>query len=175
MALATLLLGKTWCPLYRRLGGPWPFAQVQIILSSTGIQSPYRPACSKSLYWLHSPSTLFRAVIINTIFAAMNMWSVHSTTTTITVMLIMLIITSCLKSFPAMATANNLPLFWNSGFQFFLQHDIYLSVLPYAGGRFVPRAYCWFCDDVSLRRNLYDRILKLCPRLSLRLSGILLL
>ena len=116
--------------------------------------------------------TLFRAVIINTIFAAINMWSVHSITT-ITVMVIMLIITSCLEFFSAMATVNNLPLFWNSGFQFFLQHDIYLSVLPYARGRFIPRAYCWFCDDVSLWRNLYDRILKLCPRLSLRLSAIL--
>lgn len=65
----------------------------------------------------------------------------------------------CCEFFPAMATGNNLPVFWSCGFQFFLQHDIYISILPYAGGRFIPRTYCWFCNDVPLRRNLYDCIL----------------
>jgi hypothetical protein len=61
----------------------------------------------------------------------------------------------------AMATGNDFPIFWNSGFQLFLQHDFYVSVLPYAGRRFIPRTHRRLCNDVHLWRNLYDCILTL--------------
>jgi hypothetical protein len=45
--------GKIQYPLYRRLDGPQGRSgQVQKISPPTGIQSPDRPACSQSLYWL---------------------------------------------------------------------------------------------------------------------------
>ena len=134
----------------------WPICTGAENLASTGIQSPDHPACSELLYRLHYLLSPYSEQWLSIPYsAAVNTWSVHYTTTTP-----IMLITSCLEFFfSAMATDNNLPLFWNSGFQFFLQHDIYLSVLPYAGGRFIPRTYCWFCDDVSLWRNLYDCIL----------------
>jgi hypothetical protein len=53
----TLPLGKTWCPLYRRLGGPQGWSgQVQKISPPIGIRSPDRPARSQSLYRLSYPA-----------------------------------------------------------------------------------------------------------------------
>ena len=55
-ALAALPLGKTWYPLYRRLGGPQgQSGQVRNISPPTGIRCPDRPAHSKSLYRLSYP------------------------------------------------------------------------------------------------------------------------
>ena len=53
---ATLSLGKTWYPLYRRLGGPQgQSGQVRKIVPPTGIQSLDRPTHSESLYRLSYP------------------------------------------------------------------------------------------------------------------------
>ena len=52
-APATLPPGKTRYSLYRRLGGPQDRSgRVRKISPPTGIRSPDRPSCSKSLYWL---------------------------------------------------------------------------------------------------------------------------
>jgi len=49
--------GKTWYPLYRRLGGPQGRSgQVWENLAPTGIRSPDRPARIQSLYWLCHPA-----------------------------------------------------------------------------------------------------------------------
>jgi hypothetical protein len=44
---------KTWCPLYRRLGGrQGQFGRLREVWPPTGIRSPDRPARSESLYRL---------------------------------------------------------------------------------------------------------------------------
>ena len=49
--------GKTWYPLYRKLGGPQGRSgQVRKISLSTGIRSPDRPARSQSLFRLRYPA-----------------------------------------------------------------------------------------------------------------------
>ena len=62
-ATAALPRGKTWCPFYRRLGGPQGlYGPVRIISpppSPTGIRSPDRPARSESLYRLSCPDAPF--------------------------------------------------------------------------------------------------------------------
>jgi len=48
---AALLTGKTWYPLYRRLGGPKGWSgRVWKISPPTGIRCPHCPARSESLY-----------------------------------------------------------------------------------------------------------------------------
>jgi hypothetical protein len=52
----TLPPGKTWYPLYRRLGGPQgQSGQARKISPPTWIRSPDRPARSQSLYLLSYP------------------------------------------------------------------------------------------------------------------------
>jgi len=52
-ATAALPPGKTWYPLYRRLGGPQGRSgRVRKISPPAGFDSPDRPARSKSLHWL---------------------------------------------------------------------------------------------------------------------------
>lgn len=47
-------------PFYGRLGGPWgPVWTGMTNLTPTRIWSPYHPACSRSLYWLHYPCCPF--------------------------------------------------------------------------------------------------------------------
>jgi len=58
-APASLSLGETRYPLYRRLGGPQgKSGRVWKIPPPTGIRSPDRPACGESLYRLSYPGAL---------------------------------------------------------------------------------------------------------------------
>jgi hypothetical protein len=65
-ALATLPLGKTQYPLYRRLVGPQgQSGQVAENLTPTGIRSLDRPARSESLYRLSCRGQPYKKMLIN--------------------------------------------------------------------------------------------------------------
>ena len=65
---ATWPLGKTRYPLYRRLGGPkGRSGRVRKISPPTGIRSPDRPTCSKSLTDWAIPAHLANFVLYKTV------------------------------------------------------------------------------------------------------------
>jgi hypothetical protein len=62
-APADLPPGKTWCLLYRRLGGPQGWSgQKRKIMPLTKIRSTDRPASNKSLYRLRCPGPRYLPV-----------------------------------------------------------------------------------------------------------------
>ena len=53
----------------------------------------------------------------------------------------------------------DLPVFWNFWFQFLLQYDFYVSVLPNVRRELVPRSHCRLCGYVFVRK-LFNDILR---------------
>lgn len=60
-----------------------------------------------------------------------------------------------------MAINNNILVFWKYWIQSVVQHDIYISVLPYVGRRIFSQENSWFCNDVHFWWNMHDCILKI--------------